>query len=721
MIENQIHTYKGNVLIVDDSPENLHILVKILNDHGYKVRPVHSGSQALLVARSTPPDLILLDTLMQEMNSYEVCQQLKASAQTRDIPVIFISAMDKVLDKVKAFSIGGVDYITKPFQIEEVIARVETHLSLRNLQKSFQEKNEHLRQEIKKREKIEQVLQKRVDELAQAQNDLLNMMADIEIANHQANVAKEMVEQANRTKSEFLANINHEIRTPMNAIMGFTQLALNTALSNKQRSYLTRVHSSSQSLLEIITALLDLSKIEASKLSMKPVNFCLDDVLNYLSNLLKVKIEEKGLALRITIEKNVPRYLVGDSLRLRQILLHLITNAIKFTEKGYIVIKVKLIATKNEQVNLHFSVKDTGIGISKKIIPYLFDAFTQVDGSSTRKFGGSGLGLAICEPLTKMMGGEIWVKSQPGKGSTFNFNVVLSLQVEPPNDVQCFCETKTSNSVLHEEIDTTTTAKNIKGKRILLVEDNRINQQMTKKMIECQDLVVDIADSGKKAVAMVAETDFDAVLMDVQMPGMNGYEATQLIRKKNQHNKLPVIAMTANAMSGDREKCLAAGMDDYIAKPINMEQLFATLEKWITQKKGNVIQVKSPTFETDNETLPDETLLPDKLPGIDVSDGIKKLLGNRQLYLELLQEFYHDYQDAAERMKNLLEEGDSETAKRFIHSLKGISGNLSINSLYQVSKDFEKALMAGDDISEPFKEFEFVMSEVMKTLLMVNG
>ena len=255
----------------------------------------------------------------------------------------------------------------------------------------------------------------------------------------------------------------------------------------------------------------------------------------------------------------------------------------------------------------------------------------------------------------------------------------------------------------------------------MLVEDNRINQQMTKKMIECQDLVVDIADSGKKAVAMVAETDFDAVLMDVQMPGMNGYEATQLIRKKNQHNKLPVIAMTANAMSGDREKCLAAGMDDYIAKPINMEQLFATLEKWITQKKGNVIQVKSPTFETDNETLPDETLLPDKLPGIDVSDGIKKLLGNRQLYLELLQEFYHDYQDAAERMKNLLEEGDSETAKRFIHSLKGISGNLSINSLYQVSKDFEKALMAGDDISEPFKEFEFVMSEVMKTLLMVNG
>jgi len=252
-------------------PENLHILIEILNKHGYKVRQAHSESQALLVAQST------------EMNGYEVCQQLKASAQTRHIPVIFISAMDKVLDKVKAF--GGVDYITKPFQIEEVIARIETHLALRHLQKRFHEKNERLKQEIKEREEIEQVLQKRVDELALVRNNL----------------------QASRAKSEFLANINHEIRTPMNSIMGFTQLTLNTVLSDKQRSYLTRVHSSSESLLEIITNILELSKIEAGKLSIKPINFYLDDILNYLSNLLKIKIEEKGLALHITIDKNVPR------------------------------------------------------------------------------------------------------------------------------------------------------------------------------------------------------------------------------------------------------------------------------------------------------------------------------------------------------------------------------------------------------------------------------
>ncbi|RKZ40220.1 MAG: hypothetical protein DRQ49_09100 [Gammaproteobacteria bacterium] len=565
MTENQINTYKGDILIVSSLPENLHILIEILNKHGYKVRQAHSESQALLVAQSTPPDLILLDILMQEMNGYEVCQQLKASAQTRHIPVIFISAMDKVLDKVKAF--GGVDYITKPFQIEEVIARIETHLALRHLQKRFHEKNERLKQEIKEREEIEQVLQKRVDELALVRNNLLNMMADLEIANHQANVAKEMAEQASRAKSEFLANINHEIRTPMNSIMGFTQLTLNTVLSDKQRSYLTRVHSSSESLLEIITNILELSKIEAGKLSIKPINFYLDDILNYLSNLLKIKIEEKGLALHITIDKNVPRHLVGDSLRLRQILLHLLSNAIKFTETGNIVIKVKLISTENEQVKLLFSVKDTGIGISKEIIFHLFDAFIQADASTTRQFSGSGLGLAICKPLTKMMGGEIRVNSKLGKGSTFSFSVVLSL---------------------HKKTDITTTAKSIKEERILIVEDNRINQQVIRKMIECHGLVADIVDNGKKAVAMLAEVNFDAVLMDIKMPEMDGYKATRLIRKNPQHDKLPIIAMTANTMNGEREKCLAAGMNDYIIKPINMDQLFATLDKWIT--RSDVIQ-----------------------------------------------------------------------------------------------------------------------------------
>ncbi len=257
MTESPIKKDKGNILVVDDLPENLHVLVRMLNDQGYKVRPTRSGSQALLVARTAPPDLILLDIIMPEMNGYEVCQQLKADEQTCDIPVIFITALNEVLNKVKAFSIGGVDYITKPFQIEEVIARVETHLSLRNLQKRFQEQNEWLMQEIKEREKIEQVLQKRVDELAQARQNMFNMMADLKRAKNQANAAKEIAERANQAKSEFLANISHEIRTPINAIMGLTQITLNTALTHEQRDYLTQLDSSSESLLEIINDLLD--------------------------------------------------------------------------------------------------------------------------------------------------------------------------------------------------------------------------------------------------------------------------------------------------------------------------------------------------------------------------------------------------------------------------------------------------------------------------------
>jgi two-component system sensor histidine kinase/response regulator len=579
MTENKINTHKGNILVVDDLPANLHVLVEMLNEHGYKVRPARSGSQALLVARSTPPDLILLDIIMPEMNGYEVCQQLKAYEQTRDIPVIFISAMNEVLDKVKAFSIGGVDYITKPFQIEEVIARVETHLSLRNLQKRFQAKNERLRLEIKERKKIEQVLQKRVDELAGARKNMLNMMADLEIAKNQADVAKEIAERANKAKSEFLANISHEIRTPINAIMGFTQITLNTTLTNEQLDYLTQVYSSSEALLAIINDLLDISKIEAGKLSMESINFCLDDILKHLSELLRIKVEEKGLALCINVNGKVPRYLVGDSLRLKQILLNLTTNAIKFTETGDIVIEVNLVTMEKEYVTLDFSVKDTGIGISQEAIPYLFEPFTQADSSTTRKFGGTGLGLAICKQLTNMMGGYIWVDSQPGKGSTFNFTAVFEQQVEPSND----------NSVLHKEIDITTTTKSFKGKRILLVEDNRMNQLIARKMMEGCGLVVDIADNGKKAVAMVAENNFDAVLMDIQMPEMDGYEATQLIRKYPQNNELPVIAMTAYAISDVREKCFAAGMNDYVTKPINMEQFFVTLEKWIKLTESNVI------------------------------------------------------------------------------------------------------------------------------------
>ncbi len=416
---------------------------------------------------------------------------------------------------------------------------------------------------------------------------------------------------------------------------------------------------------------------------MESIPFCLDEELNKLATQLSMKVEEKGLQFKINVDAKVPRYLVGDPLRLGQILMNFTTNAIKFTQKGSITINV----ATNEQANLHFSVTDTGIGISEKNIPYLFDAFTQADNSTSRKFGGTGLGLAICKQLSKMMGGEIWAESQLDQGSTFHFRATFGVQIE-------------QNKTNIKETDTTIT--NINDVKILLVEDNFINQQVAQEIMLSEGLVVHIADSGKKALAMLAETDFDAILMDVQMPGMDGYETTQSIRETPQYQQLPIIAMTAHAMAGDREKCIAAGMNDYITKPIDEVQLFSTLRRWI--------QVDHPAKQM--------TSKPEiQLPGINTTIGLERLRGNSRLYYQLLQDFYRDFHDIVQKIKQVLQNGDFDTARSLLHNLKGSSGNLSIDNLYEASKAVETILKTKNEIApEQFDSFETIVTEVMKTL-----
>ncbi|VAX09525.1 diguanylate cyclase/phosphodiesterase (GGDEF & EAL domains) with PAS/PAC sensor(s) [hydrothermal vent metagenome] len=386
--------------------------------------------------------------------------------------------------------------------------------------------------------------------------------------------ARTEAEAATRAKSDFLANMSHEIRTPMNAIIGMSYLALQTGLTSKQASCVNKIHNASNALLVLINDILDFSKIEAGKMDMEAAPFRLGDVISNLTSLITVKAQEKGLELLVAIDPAVPNNLVGDALRLGQILINLANNAVKFTDTGEIVLRVETLETTNDQVKLQFLVTDTGIGMTEEQVGKLFQSFSQADASTTRKYGGSGLGLSISKQLTEMMGGEIRAESKLGEGSSFIFtaNFGLSEDMEITRQIQ--------DTRGHLGLDI---AADIRGARILLVEDNEMNQQVAYELLEMAQLVVTIANNGQEAVDLVraANPPFDCILMDVQMPVVDGYEATRMIRLDEQFRDLPIIAMTANVMTSDRKKAQEAGMNDHVAKPIDPKDMYATIARWV--------------------------------------------------------------------------------------------------------------------------------------------
>lgn len=501
--------------------------------------------------------------------------------------------------------------------------------------------------------------------------------AELSNTNEALKFAKETADAATRVKSNFLANMSHEIRTPMNGVITASELAMNETLPPKVARYMEIINTSGHALLGVIDDILDFSKIEAGKLDLERRPFHLGKLMALVQDLFSHKISKKGIAFTLEISPATPLHLVGDSFRLQQILMNLVSNAVKFTDKkGKIMVRVQGRETAVDEVHLNFSVEDTGIGIALEHQDLLFTPFSQIDASTTRKYGGSGLGLCICGQLVEMMGGEIRVQSQTGKGSCFIFTITLGKSPVEIKDTDFSLDPSSDKISQYRSFLT--------GRRLLVAEDNPINQEITLAVLDLVGIQSRLVDNGMDALAAVKEASFDAVLMDIQMPQMDGFEATRAIRKIKAHNRLPIIAMTAHTLKGDREKCMAAGMDGYISKPVSQEKLFLVLKEVIHGQASPPHPVSPMPGNLGAEGITRTqkgSILPPVVPGIDIHQAMARLNADDDTFLGLLETFARNHKSMMEAIKAAWKDQDFKQLMANLHSIKGASSGIGATTL----------------------------------------
>ncbi len=777
------------VLIVDDDAINRQVLNNYLLPLNYTLFQASGGEEALnlintasdgLADGERPFDLILLDIMMPKVSGYQVCRKLREKYSVNELPVIFLTAKNQVVDLVESFASGGNDYLTKPISKHELLSRVETHLKLLDINRS-----------------LEQKVAERTEEL----------------------------EHAMQAKSEFLAKMSHEIRTPMNAIIGLGYLTQKTDLDRNQKDLIGKTQDASHALLGLINDILDFSKIEAGKMSIESVPMNMGGLIKKTNNICALRAHAKDLELIVKVHSNVPKKIKSDPVRLQQILVNLVSNAIKFTDQGHILIEVGLAEKQlenvaDEQLTLEFSVTDTGIGLAESTMNNLFQSFSQADSSITRKFGGTGLGLSICKELSGLMGGEVWVESKLGEGSKFTFNIVCEEVISPINELTNIEAIKGLNVLVVDDnelclnvitellqefnceitaVESAETALNLlaqanKNNRafdlvitdwrmpnmdgisfaktiqkdanhydvravlmvtafdkndamplaqsagidgflekpvnstlllesmmdvlkiepdedfyslknmgsmdfstadILLVEDNELNQQVVLGFLEDTKAKVDVANNGLVALDKLANKSYDLVLMDIQMPEMDGVTATQEIRKQAKYKDLPIIAMTAHAMPEELNKCLAAGMNEYFIKPIDPNALFSLMAKYLSDKISD-LKLENKVAQSTESLIaqPEKTLIEriNDLGSLDCDNAVLAMGGRTHLYEKLVIDFCKSTQKLNQQIQQAYQAKDFEILYRIAHSLKSNSAYIGAVQLAELSTELETAI-----------------------------